>query len=358
MGTVTVAPEFAPSAGLRALGVVMDVYKHVFAAGKTAQLLSRSNPVRRSGFDLDVDVESVREEADDVLSLSLVAHDGLRLPEWKPGAHLDVFLPSGRQRQYSLCGDPADRMRYRIAVRRIGDGGGGSREVHEAVRTGDVLRIRGPRNAFTFIRASSYLFVAGGIGITPILPMVRAADAAGARWKMVYLGRSRSTMPFLDELSGCAGGELEIRPDDEFGTPDATDLIARAEPGAAVYVCGPPPVIEAAQRTMFVVNPTGSLHTERFSALPVRDGKAFDIQLARTGTTIRVGADEPALAAIRRAIPGAVYSCQQGFCGTCKVAVLAGGVDHRDRTLLDSEREDHMLSCVSRASGDSLVLDL
>ncbi|MEV6429283.1 PDR/VanB family oxidoreductase [Nocardia sp. NPDC051463] len=343
---------------MRMLGVVMDAYKQVFVAGKVARLLSRSNPLRRSGFELDLVVESVCVEADDVLSLTLVADSGKQLPQWRPGAHLDVFLPSGRQRQYSLCGEPADRTRYRIAVRRIHDGGGGSRELHEVVRVGHPLRIRGPRNAFTFIEAPSYLFIAGGIGITPILPMVRAAAAAGVRWKMVYLGRSRATMPFLDELSTCAGGELEIRPDDEFGTPDVADLIALADPGAAVYVCGPPPVLDAAQRTMFVVNPTGSLHTERFSALPVVDGKEFGLRLARSGTTILVGADEPVLAAIRREIPGVAYSCQQGFCGTCKVEVLAGEVEHRDRTLPDSERANFMLTCVSRATGDGLVLDL
>lgn len=352
-----VAKEFAPSPSLRVLGAVMDFYKQVFVAGKTASLLSRPNPVRRSGFGLDTVVESVRVSAEDVVSLSLVARDGARLPEWTPGSHLDVFLPSGRQRQYSLCGDPADRMRYRIAVRRIPDGGGGSREVHEIVR-GQPLRIRGPRNAFTFIDAPSYLFIAGGIGITPILPMVKAADAAGARWKMIYLGRSRATMPFLDELSACAGGELEIRPDDTFGVPDVAELIGRGEPGAAVYVCGPPPVLAAAQQTMFVINPTGSLHTERFSAAPVVDGKEFDIHLARTGIKVRVAAEETALAAIRREVPGVVYSCQQGFCGTCKVTVLAGGVDHRDRTLLDSERADFMLTCVSRAADKTLVVDL
>lgn len=358
MGTTAVVKEYTPSATVRALAAVMDAYKQVFVAGRAAPLLSRSNPLRRTGFDSTLVVESVRPVAVDVVSVSLVAHDGARLPAWTPGSHVDLFLPSGRQRQYSLCGDPADRLRYRIAVRRIADGGGGSREVHQVLRAGDPLRIRGPRNAFTFVQAPSYLFIAGGIGITPILPMVKAAAAAGARWKMVYLGRSRATMPFLDELSDCTGGELEIRPDDEFGVADIADLIGRAEAGAAVYVCGPPPVLAAAQRTTFVVNPTGSLHTERFSALPVVDGKEFDLHLARTGTTIRVDAQETALAAIRREVPGVAYSCQQGFCGTCKVAVLAGGVDHRDRTLPDSERADHMLTCVSRASGASLVVDL
>ncbi|WP_433755265.1 PDR/VanB family oxidoreductase [Nocardia sp. CA-135398] len=335
---------------LRVLGGIMDAYKSVFVKGAAAPLLSRPKPVRRTGFGLDVRVESVERQTADVVSLTLRAARGGPLPKWRPGSHVDVFLPSGRQRQYSLCGDPSDRFRYRIAVRLIPDGGGGSREVHEALRTGDVLRIRGPRNAFTFIDAPSYLFLAGGIGITPILPMVRAA---GSRGRLVYVGRSRETMPFLHELPGA-----DIRPDDEFGVPDIAELIARAKPGAAVYVCGPPPMLAAAQRCMFELNPTGSLHTERFSALPVADGRAFDITLARTGGTVRVAADETALAALRRRLPDIAYSCQQGFCGTCKVGVAAGSVDHRDRLLTDSERADHMLACVSRAAGDELVLDL
>ncbi|WP_083897981.1 PDR/VanB family oxidoreductase [Nocardia vinacea] len=341
--------EFTPPPSLRMLGAVIDAYKQVFVSGPTAAILSKSNPVRRNGFNLDLVVDQVTVEAQDVRSLTLRAA-GASLPSWRPGAHLDVFLPSGRQRQYSLCGDPSDRSCYRIAVRRIADGGGGSIEMHRDVHVGDVLRVRGPRNAFTLVEAPSYLFIAGGIGITPILPMV---EAAGSRGHLVYLGRSRASMPFLDELPGA-----EIRPDDEFGVPDIAELIGRAEPGAAVYVCGPPPVLAAAQRTMFTVNPSGSLHTERFSAPPVTDGREFDITLARTGRTIRVGAQETALAAIRRTVPDAVYSCQQGFCGTCKTRVLAGDIEHRDLTLPDTERTDHMLTCVSRASGDALVLDL
>ncbi|MCC3331464.1 PDR/VanB family oxidoreductase [Nocardia abscessus] len=344
-----VADEAAP-ASLRMLGTVMDAYKRVFVSGPAAALLSRSTPVRRTGFDLNLVVDRVEDEATDVLSFTLRAADGEALPEWRPGAHLDVFLPSGKQRQYSLCGDPSDRFSYRIAVRRIPDGGGGSIEMHRHVRPGDALQVRGPRNAFTFVEAPSYLFIAGGIGITPILPM---AKAAGARGKLVYLGRSRASMPFLDELP-----EGEIRPDDEYGMPDVAGLLEQAEPGAAVYVCGPAPVLAAAQRTMFAVNPTGSLHTERFSALPVTDGRQFDLTLARTGCTIRVGAEETALAAIRRTVPDVVYSCQQGFCGTCKTGVLAGEIEHRDRILPAAERADHMLVCVSRAAGDALVINL
>ncbi|WP_369023532.1 PDR/VanB family oxidoreductase [Nocardia cyriacigeorgica] len=341
----------APPASLRLLATAVDVYKHLFVAGPVAPLLSRPKPVRRSGFELPMVLASSAMAAEDVRVLELRATDGGPLPAWTPGSHLDLVLPSGKQRQYSLCGDPADRYSYRIAVRRLADGGGGSVEIHDTLRAGDPIRVRGPRNAFSFVEAPSYLFLAAGIGITPILPMVKAA---GARGQLVYLGRSRTTMPFLDELPATA----EILADDEHGTPRIAELIARAAPGAAVYVCGPPPVLAAAQRVFFEVNPTGSLHTERFSAPPVLDGKPFDLTLARTGTTVRVDATETALTAIARAVPDVLYSCRQGFCGTCEVAVLAGAVEHRGRRLTTAEREDRMLTCVSRAAGHSLVIDL
>ncbi|WP_436975375.1 PDR/VanB family oxidoreductase [Nocardia asteroides] len=341
------APAQVATPGLRALGAAVDVYKKVF----TRPAISPPHPVRHTGFDLDVVVGSVHAEAADVVSLSLTRPGGGRLPAWRPGSHLDVFLPSGRQRQYSLCGDPGDRSRYRIAVRRLDDGDGGSREMH-TLRAGDALRIRGPRNAFPFVAsAPSYLFVAAGIGITPILPMARAA---GERGRLVYLGRSRDSMPFLGDVPA----NTEIRPDDETGTPDIPAVLATAAPGAAVYVCGPPPVLDLAQRTLFTLNPTASLHTELFSARPVTDGRAFDLTLARTGRTVRVGSAETALDAIRRVRPDVVYSCRQGFCGTCKTRVLAGEIDHRDRLLTATERADHLLTCVSRSAGDTLTLDL
>ncbi|MFF2083640.1 PDR/VanB family oxidoreductase [Nocardia sp. NPDC058176] len=341
----TAADVATPS--LRAIAVAVDVYKKVF----TRPAISPPHPVRHSGFDLDVTVESVRAEATDVVSLVLTRPGGESLPSWRPGSHIDVFLESGRQRQYSLCGDPRDRYRYRIAVRRIADGDGGSREMH-TLRAGDRLRIRGPRNAFTFVEtAPSYLFVAAGIGITPLLPMARAA---GTRGRLVYLGRSRDTMPFLDEVPG----DTEIRPDDEAGAADIPALLATAAPGAAVYVCGPPPVLDLAQRTLFALNPTASLHTELFSARPVTDGREFDVVLARSGRTVRVGSTETALDALRRVRPDVVFSCRQGFCGTCKTRVLAGEVDHRDRLLTPAERPDHLLTCVSRSAGGVLTLDL
>nr|WP_198428077.1 PDR/VanB family oxidoreductase [Nocardia bovistercoris] len=339
------------------LASAVDAYKLVFVETAAARVLSRPRPVRRAGYERTVVIDRIEPEAEGVVSLTLRDPAWAPLPSWRPGAHLDLFLPSGRQRQYSLDGDPADRARYRISVRRIDNGGGGSREVHDALRVGDRLRIRGPRNAFPFIRAESYVFVAGGIGITPILPMVVEAARSGVPWRLVYVGRSRASMPFLTTLDGLRGGELVIRPDDEHGPAEPADLLQRAPANTAVYVCGPPDLMDAAARRLRAIDPSAALYTERFSPPPVRDGTEFDIRLHRTGRTVRVGARESALAAIRRELPGVAYSCQQGFCGTCRTRVVDGAVEHRDRSLSEDERADSMLTCVSRARGD-LTLDL
>jgi ferredoxin-NADP reductase len=237
-----VGERFQPGAALRLIGSAADAYKRLFVESDAAQLLSRPDPVRRSGYEFEVVVDRIGHEADGVVSLWLRHPDGGPLPAWTPGAHLDVFLPSGRQRQYSLTNDPADRGFYRIAVRLIADGEGGSAEIHRDLRAGDRLCVRGPRNAFPLVEAPCYLFVAGGIGITPILPMVAAAERAAVPWRLMYLGRSRSRMPFLYDLARYTGGDVVVRPDDEYGVPDARMIFEQTPPGAAVYVCGPPPV--------------------------------------------------------------------------------------------------------------------
>ncbi|BDU01680.1 putative oxidoreductase [Nocardia sputorum] len=299
----------------------------------------------------------------DVVSLRLAAPDGRALPPWRPGAHLDLELPSGRLRQYSLCGDPADVRAYRVAVRRIPDGGGGSVEVHDALPVGSPIVARGPRNAFPFAvpghgsPAARLHFVAGGIGITPILPMARLAHRLGIEWSMVYTGRGRDTLPFLAELTAF-GDRVAVRTDDEHGLPDASALLPGVGPDTAVYCCGPVPmitVIADAVRDM----PYVELHSERFSPPPIVNGKPFEIQFASTGEVVEVGADRTALDAVLASRPDRPYSCRQGFCRTCKVRVLAGEPDHRDSVLTDAEREaGAMLVCVSRADGGRLVLDL
>ncbi|GHE52712.1 oxidoreductase [Streptomyces vinaceus] len=296
-------------------------------------------------------IVSRTEPADGVLVLTLQSPE---LPPWAPGAHVDVQLPSGLVRQYSLCGDPADRGRYTIAIRLVEDGRGGSREAHAQLVEGAELPVRPPRNRFELVPSPSYAFVAGGIGITPILPMLRAAEAAGAEWTLLYGGRSRASMPFLAELEAY-GPRVSVTAQDEAGLPDLTPLAAAA-PGTLVYCCGPAPLMEAVEAA---APPATPVHLERFTATAATgSSRPFTVELHRSGRTIEVAADESTLAAVRRELPDTPYSCAQGFCGTCQHRVLAGEVDHRDTLLTDREREDSMLLCVSRAQGDHLVLDL
>lgn len=360
---MTATEEVELDGAVKLIARGFDVYERVFARARAGRALSRPRPVRRAGFDLQLRIAERRMVAEDVVALTLVDRAGARLPSWRPGAHLDVFLPSGRLRQYSLCGHPDDAHRYRIAVRLLPDGGGGSREIHEDLDEGAIVHVRGPRNAFRLVDAPSYLFVAGGIGITPILPMVQTAAARGVRWRLVYLGRSEATMPFLAELAACQGGDVLVHADDGDGFADVAAILGELQalpPVPDLYVCGPPPLMDTARQLMRALDPLAPVFSERFSALPVVGGEPFTVELARSGRTVDVAADESALTAIRRVLPDVRYSCQQGFCRTCTCRVLDGDVEHRDkRVLLDAERAHSMLICVSRAAaGERLVLDL
>ncbi|MEU6593016.1 PDR/VanB family oxidoreductase [Streptomyces sp. NPDC046881] len=290
--------------------------------------------------------------ADGVVQLRL---EGADLPRWEPGAHLDLVLPSGLVRQYSLCGDPGDTSSYTVAARFVPDGRGGSREVHEQLAEGMELEVRGPRNRFPLAGAPSYVFVAGGIGITPILPMLRSLPD-GTDWRLLYGGRTRASMPYLEEVRRLAGDRLTVVAEDEDGRPDLAALFAGTAPGAAVYCCGPEGLTAAVQEAL----PEGTaLHLERFAPGAAAGGdSAFELELRRSGRTLTVPAGSSVLDAVRRELPDTAYSCEQGFCGTCRQPVLDGEVDHRDELLTDAERRDAMLICVSRARGDRLVLDM
>jgi ferredoxin-NADP reductase len=285
-------------------------------------------------------VASRQEVADGVVQLRLEGRD---LPRWEPGAHLDLVLPSGLVRQYSLCGDPADTSSYTVATRLVADGRGGSREVHEQVAEGMELEVRGPRNRFPLVEAASYVFVAGGIGITPILPMLRALPE-GAEWRLLYCGRSRESMPFVAELERLDRVSVVV------GVPEL-DALAVPE-GAAVYCCGPEGLMAAVEERF------PQVQLERFTPRAAAPGAAFEVELRRSGRTLTVPADSSVLAAVRAELPNTLYSCEQGFCGTCQQRVLEGEVDHRDELLTDAERGDSMLICVSRARSERLVLDM
>lgn len=313
---------------------------------------ARVQPVRRTTTAVVTNRELL---APDVVALTLADPSGGLLPSWTPGAHIDVRLPSGRRRQYSLCGSPGRRTDYRIAVRRIADGGGGSIEMHEAFHVGDKFEFEGPRNAFYLVTDErEVLFVIGGIGVTPILPMIQTAQQRGINWRAVYAGRGREYMPLLDEVLAVDPDRVTVWADDERGRfPTATDLLAGAGPATAVYVCGPTAMLEAV-RTARNEHANAPLHYERFGPPPVVDGVPFELELARSKGVLSVPGNRSALDVMLDRDSTTAYSCQQGFCGTCKVKVLGGQVDRRGRT---SEGEDEMLVCVSRAKSGRVVID-
>ena len=298
--------------------------------------------------------------ADGVVSLVLERPDGEELPAWTPGAHVDLLLGPELTRQYSLCGSPADRTRWRLGVLLDESGRGGSRHVHERLAEGARLPVRGPRNHFPLAAAERYLFVAGGIGITPILPMVAEAQAAGADWTLFYGGRRRTSMAFTEELAAY-GDRVQLRPEDEHGLLDLETILAPQQ-GTAVYACGPERMLQAVEERC-AAWPPGSLHVERFAAKPVAEGAAattFEVVCQRSGITVTVPPDRTILEIVQEAGVNALSSCLEGVCGTCETAVVEGSPDHRDSLLSEEEKAagDYMMICVSRSNSPRLVLDL
>lgn len=322
------------------------------AAAAQAVRRARRGSVRRVApvdRDLPALVSEVVAEAPDVVALRLVHRGGAPLPSWQPGAHVDVVLPSGRVRQYSLCGDPRDLTCYRIAVRRIDDGAGGSKEVH-ALAAGDAVVLRGPRNAFPMATAPEYLFIAGGIGITPLTPMAGAAAAAGIPWRLLHTGRDLASLPLSAALLGRYPEHVRRRSDaGHGGLPSTAELLDGLTAATAVYVCGPPAMIDLLRAA---VPSTTAFHAERFSPPPVRGGSPFTVRLGIDGPAIDVPADRSALHAIRAVYPDVAYSCRQGFCGTCHVPLLAGA------TVGDTAGPGRTALCTGRAAGPEIVVDL
>jgi ferredoxin-NADP reductase len=299
--------------------------------------------------------------ADGVLGLTLAHPDGDPLPDWEPGAHVDLVLRPDLVRQYSLCGDPADRRQWRIAVLREPAGRGGSAYVHDRLAVGERVTVAGPRNRFPLQRAPRYLFIAGGIGITPILPMLAAAERAGARWRLVYGGRRLASMAFRADLAGY-GARVTTWPQDHCGLLDLDSLLGTPEPETLVYCCGPEPLLAAVEQRCRAW-PAGALHVERFAAAPALSPSAdtgFEVELRATGRTLTVAPGSSILHAVEQAGVAVLSSCREGTCGTCETDVLAGVPDHRDCVLTAAERAagDVMMICVSRSLTPRLVLDL
>jgi ferredoxin-NADP reductase len=311
-------------------------------------------------------VQRVERVADSVVLLSLVDASGQPLPAWQPGAHLDLVLPSSLVRQYSLCGDPADRNSYTVAVLRVADGRGGSIEIHDGNLVGKVLEVHGPRNHFPLVEAEAYLLLAGGIGITPLRAMARELQARGANFALVYGARSHAAMAFADELTAECGPAVVLFAEDVDGRPDLVSMLDDLPDGTAVYCCGPEAMISYVEALCNERAERLSLHFERFAAsgsyvAPDAAGeRGFELELRRRNIVLSVPPDRTALDVVREVVLNHPYSCTEGICGSCEVAVLAGKVDHRDEVLSAQEQAENcaMMLCVSRALSDRLVIDL
>lgn len=314
---------------------------------------------------LNLEVLERTEVSDGVVALTLGHPDGGELPRWKAGAHLDVHLPGADEtlvRQYSLSSDSEQRSTYRIGVLREPDGRGGSVAVHDVLLPGSAVTVSWPRNNFRLTPADRYVFIAGGIGITPILPMIAEAERAGSEWELVYGGRSRSSMAFLDELAA-HGDRVTLVPQDECGLLDVPGLLGTVRDDTLVYACGPEPLLQAAEEAV-ADWPKDSLRLERFAPKTVERTEPdtpFQVEFTESGTVVEVGADETVLDAAERTGLPVISSCKTGTCGTCETRIVSGRADHRDSILTASEQEDDetMMICVSRAADgcSRIVLD-
>ncbi|MBO9532199.1 MAG: oxidoreductase [Solirubrobacteraceae bacterium] len=305
-----------------------------------------------------------RELVPGIVAFTLAAADGSELPLWQPGAHIDLIVGDDVVRQYSLCGDPADRSSYRVAVLREDDGRGGSTRIHEELFAGEQVQIRGPRNHFAFEVAPRYRFIAGGIGITAILPMVRTAAARGAEWSLAYGGKSVAGMAFAAELAREFPDRVALFPSASTGRMDVAAQLAAPDPVTDVYCCGPQALMDAVEAAAGTAGwLPGAVRMERFVprelGAPVWQ-EPFEVDLLLSGQVVTVTPDTTVLEACRGAGALVLSSCETGTCGTCETPVLEGAIDHRDSVLTADEQAagDRMMICVSRAAGPRLTLEL
>ncbi len=305
-------------------------------------------------------VAEIRHETPDVMAIRLEHPRRPRLPAWAAGAHVDVHLPDGRVRQYSLCGDPDDRSHYRIAVKREDNGRGGSAWLHGHLPVGAELPVSAPRNHFRLDPdGGRHLLIAGGIGITPLLAMARTLERHGTDFLFHYCVRNPKSAPLLEELAAICGPRLTTWMSDDGAFLDPGPVLAGAA-GAQVYVCGPASLTDAVEQAARSLDwPAGCFHTERFAALQDADftPEAFEAVLASDGSRIEVPADRSLLSVLAEKGVALESSCEIGVCGACECGYREGEVVHRDVVLDPERRKTRLMPCVSRGKG-TIVLDL
>ena len=315
---------------------------------------------------INVKVEAITQEAGDVRSFLLAKRGFLKLPRYTPGSHIDVHCGEGIIRQYSLCGNPDDRCHYQIAVKQVDPSRGGSELMHGAVEEGDRLEIGSPRNNFPLDETASFtLLMAGGIGITPIIAMADRLHAIGKPFELHYFTRGADHSAFRDRLNrGLYADCISLYEGfDGAETERQLESIFSSHPTGQVYICGPAPFMEATESLALKDRSAEQVNLERFAANPAIAGAPtfpFQIELARSGTVLDVGAEQTILEVLEQNNIDAAFSCEQGVCGTCVTKILHGAPDHRDSFLTERQRaaQNTLCLCVSRCAGQKLVLDL
>ena len=315
---------------------------------------------------MQVRVKRISFEADDINSYELVNPDGSDLAPFTAGSHIDLHLPNGMIRSYSLVNDQGERNRYVIAVNNDAASRGGSKLVHETMRVGDIIAVSLPRNNFALQEDAGHsVLIAGGIGITPLLSMIRRLEALGRSWELFYAARTRLTAAFLDELNALRPDvhpnlHLNFDQEPEARMMDLSSIVKAALPDAHLYCCGPVPMLEAFEAAT-VDRPAGHVHVEYFKARekPAAEG-GFEVKLARSNRTIAVQAGQTILDALLEAGISANYACTEGVCGTCETRVIEGNPDHRDLFLSKEEQEANktIMICCSGSKSPTLVLDI
>jgi vanillate O-demethylase ferredoxin subunit len=312
-----------------------------------------------------VKVSKKTREALDINAYELAAVGGGSLPAFEAGSHVDVHLPNGLVRQYSLCGGPSQKDRYRIAVLRDPKTRGGSQAVHELLNEGDTLSISSPRNLFPLVDGAQVsVLLAGGIGVTPLLAMAYRLHASQRPFELHYFARSRERVAFLAELmTGPFADRVVLHLDEETppGKRPVRELLAALPPDAHLYTCGPQGFLNHVLETAASLSlPEAQVHYETFSAPEPVSGDSFEVRIHSTGESVTVGADETVVAAVARLGIEIPVSCEQGICGTCLTRVRGGIPDHRDQFLTDDEHaaNDQFTPCCSRSISRLLVLEL
>lgn len=314
---------------------------------------------------INVKVKHKEQAAEGIAAFTLVPAEGGDLPPFEAGAHVDVELPNGLVRQYSLCGSPSNTASYELGILLEEEGRGGSRSAHEDVQEGAALRISEPRNLFPLEPSGRSILLAGGIGVTPILAMAEALSAAGREFEFHYCCRSPKRAAFLERITKSPYADkvfVHYDDGDDAQKLNAKDILGMPDPDTHVYFCGPEGFID------FVLKTTGELgwqdanvHLERFDAVPmIEEGDgSFEVEIASSGKTIQVAADQTVLDALVNAGVDVPVSCEQGICGTCIMKVLEGEPDHRDMFFTDEEHaaNDQFTPCCSRAKTSRLVID-